>query len=136
MIHGVGTDIVHVERMREALQRSGDRFAKRILAEAEWATFVAAADPPRLLAKRFAAKEAFGKALGTGVVKPATLHSMWVEHDALGKPFFAYAPALAEHLQRLALVAHLSLSDETEYVVAYALLERREFPQAFSSTLT
>ena len=124
MIHGVGTDILRVARMAEALSRHGERFAERILAEAERPAFAQARDPARLLAKRFAAKEAFGKALGTGVAAPATLHALWVGHDALGKPVFEYSPALAAYLQERGLVAHLSLSDETDYVVAFAVIEK------------
>ena len=124
MIHGVGTDIVRVARLAEALARHGARFAERILDASERAAFAAAPDPARLLAKRFAAKEAFGKALGTGVAAPATLHAVRVGHDALGKPLFEFAPALAEHMRERGLHAHLSLSDETDYVVAFAVIEK------------
>ncbi|GEC95094.1 MAG: hypothetical protein RLZZ220_1364 [Pseudomonadota bacterium] len=124
MIHGVGTDIVRVARLADALERHGARFAERILDASERAAFAAAPDPARLLAKRFAAKEAFGKALGTGVAAPATLHAVRVGHDALGKPLFEFAPALAEHMRERGLHAHLSLSDETDYVVAFAVIEK------------
>jgi holo-[acyl-carrier protein] synthase len=124
VIHGVGTDIVRVARLTEALARHGARFAERILDASERAAFAAAPDPARLLAKRFAAKEAFGKALGTGVAAPATLHAVRVGHDALGKPLFEFAPALAEHMRERGLHAHLSLSDETDYVVAFAVIEK------------
>lgn len=124
MIHGVGTDIVRVARMEEALSRHGERFAARILAEAEREAFKKSPAPARLLAKRFAAKEAFGKALGFGVAAPATLHALWVGHDALGKPVFEYTSALADYLRERGLVAHLSLSDETDYVVAFAVIEK------------
>ena len=124
MIHGVGTDIVRVARLADALERHGARFAERILDVSERAAFAAAPDPARLLAKRFAAKEAFGKALGTGVAAPATLHAVRVGHDALGKPLFEFAPALAEHMRERGLHAHLSLSDETDYVVAFAVIEK------------
>ena len=124
MIHGVGTDIVRVARLAEALDRHGSRFAERILDASERAAFAAAPDQARLLAKRFAAKEAFGKALGTGVAAPATLHAVRVGHDALGKPLFEFAPALAEHMRERGLHAHLSLSDETDYVVAFAVIEK------------
>ena len=124
MIHGVGTDIVRVARLAEALARHGARFAERILDASERAAFAAAPDPARLLAKRFAAKEAFGKALGTGVAAPATLHAVRVGHDALGKPLFEFSPALAEHMRQHGLHAHLSLSDETDYVVAFAVIEK------------
>src|SRR5690606_14995282 len=74
MIHGIGTDLVQLRRMRAALERHGERFALRILAASEVEAWRAHRDPARFLAKRFAAKEAFGKALGTGVAVPATLH--------------------------------------------------------------
>ena len=124
MIHGVGTDIVRVARLADALERHGARFAERILDVSEREAFAAAPNPARLLAKRFAAKEAFGKALGTGVAAPATLHAVRVGHDALGKPLFEFAPALAEHMRERGLHAHLSLSDETDYVVAFAVIEK------------
>ena len=81
-------------------------------------------DPARFLAKRFAAKEAFGKALGTGVAVPATLHAVAVAHDARGKPEYRYDERLAAHMRDNALRAHLSISDEDEHIVAFALIER------------
>ena len=124
MIHGIGTDIVRVARIAEALARHGARFAARVLDATEMPAFEAAAHPERFLAKRFAAKEAFGKALGTGVAAPATLHAVRVGHDALGKPLFEYSPALAEYMRARGLNAHLSLSDEVDYVVAFAVIEK------------
>jgi holo-[acyl-carrier protein] synthase len=124
VIHGVGTDIVRVARMGDALARHGARFAERILDVSERPAFEQARDPARLLSKRFAAKEAFGKALGTGVAAPATLHAVRVTHDALGKPLFELAPPLAAYMQERGLIAHLSLSDETDYVVAFAVIEK------------
>jgi holo-[acyl-carrier protein] synthase len=125
VIYGIGTDIVRIDRLQQALTRHGERFAFRILAASERAPWQASPDPARFLAKRFAAKEAFGKALGIGVAAPATLHALRVEHDAAGKPLFGYAPELAEHLRVRNLGAHLSLSDEADYVVAFALIEIR-----------
>ena len=125
MIHGIGTDIVQVARLRASLERHGPRFAARILADTECAAFEASRDPARFLAKRFAAKEAFGKALGTGVAAPATLHAVAVTHDERGKPLFDYAAPLAAYLEERGLRAHLSLTDESDYVVAFALIEKR-----------
>ncbi|MDR2092683.1 MAG: holo-ACP synthase [Azoarcus sp.] len=125
MIHGVGTDIVQVDRLRAALDRHGDEFAVRILAASEHEAWRAARDPARFLAKRFAAKEAFGKALGTGVSAPATLHALAVGHDAAGKPAFAYDERLAAHMAAQGLTAHLSLSDERDYVIALTVIECR-----------
>lgn len=123
MIYGIGTDIVTVARMRDSLARHGVRFAERILHPDELAGFGGVREPERFLAKRFAAKEAFSKALGTGLRPPATLAAIGISHDALGKPFYVFGEALAAHLEGLGLRAHLSLSDEREHVIAFALLE-------------
>ena len=75
------------------------------------------------LAKRFAAKEALGKALGTGVREPILLPAIAVIHDALGKPAFEYSPVLAAYLAAKGLTAHLSLSDESDSALAFVILE-------------
>jgi len=123
MIAGVGTDIVAVARLGKLYARHGERALEKLLAPSERGEFATARDPARFLAKRFAAKEAFGKALGIGVATPATLSNIAVVHDALGKPVFDYAPALAEHLAQRGLVAHLSISDEQEFAVAFVVME-------------
>lgn len=124
MIFGIGTDIVEVARIEDSLARFGNAFAERILNEAEWQSYMQSNTPARFLAKRFAAKEAFGKALGTGVAVPATLHAVAVDHDARGKPQYRYDERLAAHMHHNGLSAHLSISDEDEHVVAFALIER------------
>lgn len=124
MIFGVGTDIVAVARIGRLYERHGERALEKLLSPAERAGFDAAKDPARFLAKRFAAKEAFGKALGIGVAKPATLPNIAVVHDSLGKPSFGYAPELAQLLGKRGLVAHLSISDEQEFALAFVVLER------------
>jgi len=123
VIFGVGTDIVQIARIRKALERHGEAFAERVLSQAEWGEWQASRDQARFLAKRFAAKEAFGKALGTGVSSPATLHALTVQHDEQGKPGFAYDDALSAHMGLNNLRAFLSLTDEKEYVVAFAVIE-------------
>ena len=124
MIHGIGTDIVRVERLRTALARHGERFALRILAATEVEAWRAHRDPARFLAKRFAAKEAFGKALGTGVAMPATLHAVAIVHDPLGKPRYIYDERLTLHMENNCLRAHLSITDEDDTVVAFAVIEQ------------
>ncbi|MFT3960184.1 holo-ACP synthase [Propionivibrio sp.] len=123
MIAGVGTDIVAVARLGRLYARHGARALEKLLAPSEFADFSRAADPARFLAKRFAAKEAFGKALGIGVAAPATLPSIAVTHDELGKPAFGYAPPLARYLAERGLSVHLSISDEAAYAVAFVVLE-------------
>ena len=125
MIYGIGTDIVAVKRIEDALNRFGDRFAQRILAPSEWEGFKASIHRTRFLAKRFAAKEAFAKALGTGMRFPVTWHNISIVHDALGRPGFGLVPELAHSLaQRNISRHHLSISDEAEMVVAFSVLEQ------------
>ena len=123
MIFGIGTDIVAVTRMTKFYERHGERALEKLLAPGERTDFEKIKDSGRFLAKRFAAKEAFGKALGIGVVTPATLTNIAVTHDVLGKPAFDYAPVLAQYLVERGLVAHLSISDEREFALAYVVLE-------------
>ena len=125
MIYGIGTDIVAVARLEAMYQRHGERTLARLLAPSELADCRQAHAPARFLAKRFAAKEAFGKALGTGVRAPAVLPAIAVVHDALGKPSFEYSAELAVFLAERGLIAHLSLSDEQDNVIAFVILEQR-----------
>jgi holo-[acyl-carrier protein] synthase len=124
MIYGIGTDIVAVSRLRGFWERHGERALEKLLAVQEMADFAKAADKGRFLAKRFAAKEAFCKAFGTGVRPPATLPAIAITHDDMGKPIFEYNGQLAEVLKNSHLKAHLSISDEAEYAVAYVILEQ------------
>ncbi len=94
MIFGIGTDIVSVSRIESALTRHGEAFARRILAEEEFADYATQAHPARFLAKRFAAKEALAKASGQGLRHPVTLHNIAVGHDALGKPALTFGHEL------------------------------------------
>ncbi|AXS79824.1 holo-ACP synthase [Dechloromonas sp. HYN0024] len=123
MIYGIGTDIVAVARLRGMWERHGDKALEKLLTPQEISEFSLVADKGRFLAKRFAAKEAFSKALGTGVRPPATLTALEVGHDLMGKPFLVFHGPLAELLDSKKLSAHLSLSDEAEYAVAYVILE-------------
>jgi holo-[acyl-carrier protein] synthase len=124
-IYGIGTDIVEVSRIEDSLARFGDAFAQRILTEAEWLEFEQSQVKARFLAKRFAAKEALGKALGTGLRTPATLQNIGVTHDDLGKPVLLLAPALQHWAEQRGVSAmHLSISDEKALAVAFVVLER------------
>lgn len=124
MIAGIGTDIVAVARLGALYERHGQRAVDKLLSPQERAEFAGTRQPGRFLAKRFAAKEAFGKALGIGLATPATMPNIGVAHDALGRPLFEYAAVLAEHLAQRRLLAHLSISDETDYAVAFVILEQ------------
>ena len=124
MIFGIGTDIVEVARIKASIEEFGDAFAQRILAESELASYLASAIKPRFLAKRFAAKEAFSKALGTGLRAPATLQNIAISHDALGKPVLILAPELQALLQSKNIThTHISISDEKNLAAAFVVLE-------------
>jgi holo-[acyl-carrier protein] synthase len=123
MIYGIGTDIAAVARLRSFWERHGDKALEKLLAPDEFSDFARASDKGRFLAKRFAAKEAFAKALGTGVRPPALLPAMGVVHDEMGKPNMKCYGQLGKMLENLCLKTHLSISDEAEYAVAYVILE-------------
>ncbi len=124
MIYGVGTDIIEVARIKAALGRFGERFAKRILCEPELARFRSHRQPVHYLAKRFAAKEAFTKALGTGIHAPANWHGVWVGNLRSGKPVLQFSEPLAAMMkQRGVGGAHISLTDEKDVAMATVILE-------------
>ncbi|MCL4184893.1 MAG: holo-ACP synthase [Burkholderiaceae bacterium] len=134
MIYGIGTDIVMIERVQGLLERYGERFARRVLGPDELAEYRRRCGKAghgsgyacRYLAKRFAAKEAFGKALGLGLRAPMTLLSLQVLNDARGRPVAEARNALAPYLRERGLVAHVSLSDETDSAVAFVIVEQVE----------
>ena len=124
MILGIGTDIVRIERIERALQRHGDRFAQRILAEVEWPAWQACAQPARMLAKRFAAKEAAAKAFGTGFSAGLSLQHIAITHDAMGRPLLSFSGHAETLCERLGVChSHLSISDEHDYAIAFVTLE-------------
>jgi holo-[acyl-carrier protein] synthase len=124
MIYGIGTDIVEVARIEASIAQFGDDFAKRILAQSELVSYMESQIKPRFLAKRFAAKEAFAKALGTGLRAPATFQNIAVSHDDLGKPMLLLAPELQRFLTGKNIVkTHVSISDEKNLAAAFVVLE-------------
>jgi holo-[acyl-carrier protein] synthase len=124
MIYGVGTDLIEIQRIDRALKRFGERFARRILCEPELRRFKAHKQPVAYLAKRFAAKEAFTKALGTGIHAPANWHGVWVVNLPSGRPVLEFSPALKKFLDKKKILSsHLSLTDERELAAATVILE-------------
>ena len=124
MIYGVGNGVVEIGRIEKAHERFGERFARRILCESELKRFGAHRKPAAYLAKRFAAKEAFTKALGTGVHAPANWHGVCVINLTSGKPQFEFSNDLKQLLQNKRIThAHLSLTDERDMACAMVILE-------------
>lgn len=125
MIFGIGTDIVRVGRMEQDLQRFGERFAERILTADEFEEFRLNAKPAHFLARRFAAKEAAAKAMGTGFANGLSWKHIGVTHDAAGKPILEFSGEAENFLHRNGVtVAHISLADEEDHAVAFVTLEK------------
>jgi holo-[acyl-carrier protein] synthase len=126
MIVGIGTDVVSIARIQGVLDRHGERFVKRVLTPEERARFARASEKIRAshLAKRWAAKEAFSKAIGTGIHPPFTWQSITVGRDPKGKPLLVPGPDMAKHLEAMGVVrSHVSLSDDAGVAVAFVVLE-------------
>ncbi len=127
MIFGIGTDIVEVARIEASIAQFGDDFAKRILADSDFESYLKSQIKSRFLAKRFAAKEAFSKALGTGLRAPCTFQNIEVSHDDLGKPILLLAPELQAFMQAKNIAqTHISISDEKNLAAAFVVLEVNE----------
>jgi holo-[acyl-carrier protein] synthase len=124
LITGIGVDIVEIERMEKLHTRYGERLARRLLDDYEFEKYTASASKPRLLARRFAAKEAASKALGTGFsqgIGPAMIGVRHLEH---GRPAIEFSGTAMQLSQQLGVSAiWLSISDEKRYSVATVVLE-------------
>ncbi len=124
MIVGLGADLVEIARVARLLERRGARAARRILTPAELEGFLAASRQAQFLARRFAAKEAAVKALGTGFREGIGLRQIEVGHDRRGRPLLAlHGPAQARLEALGARRAHLTLSDERGFALAVVVLE-------------
>ncbi|MFG6447213.1 holo-ACP synthase [Roseateles sp. BYS180W] len=128
MIFGIGTDICDTRRIALALGQRGERFAAKVLGPQELEVFRqrharVAARGVSYLATRFAAKEAFSKAMGLGMRMPMSWRDCEILTADSGRPEICLHGELAQWFQARGLVAHVSLSDEADYAVAYVVLE-------------
>lgn len=127
MIYGVGTDIVSVARMASSLERHGEKFARRILTDHEFEGFSNTAKPAHYLARRFAAKEAIAKAMGTGFSNGLSLRHVGVTHDARGKPMIEFFDRAVELCDEFGIgESYISLADEEDHAVAFVTLLARQ----------
>ena len=131
MIFGLGTDICDVRRIRASLERHGERFANKILSEGEMATWQArtARWPERgvrYLATRFSSKEAFSKAIGLGMRMPMTWRLCEIGKLPSGKPVIVLHGVLKEWCDARGLLAHVSVTDETDYAASFVVVEQKE----------
>lgn len=130
MIYGIGTDIIKIDRIEAALGRHGDRFAERVLGVEELQKYYSrkakvAARGLRFLATRFAAKEAFSKAIGLGIHMPMTWRAAQILNAPSGKPVVVTSGKLAEFMEMNGLTAQVTLTDEVDYAVAFVIVEKK-----------
>jgi holo-[acyl-carrier-protein] synthase len=128
MIYGIGTDICDVRRIRESLERHGERFALKILSDAEFATWKERSERwpergVRYLATRFSAKEAFSKAIGLGMRMPMTWRLCEVAKLPSGAPTIVLHGVLKDWFEARHLSAHVSVTDETDYAASFCVVE-------------
>jgi holo-[acyl-carrier protein] synthase len=129
MIHGIGTDVCDIRRLRETLARRGDRFAERVLGPNELTVYHARrarvdARGVAYLATRFSAKEAFSKAIGLGMRMPMTWRACEILNLPSGQPVIRLHGPLADWFAAQALVAHVTLTDETDYAASFVVVEK------------
>ncbi|QWD86563.1 holo-ACP synthase [Polynucleobacter paludilacus] len=131
MIVGIGTDILKIERLQAAYDRTQGRLAERILGPDEMLIFKArlARNPKRgmaFLATRFAAKEAFSKAIGLGMRMPMTWRSLQTLNEASGKPVTSYSGALAIFMAEKQWQAQVTVSDEVDMAIAFVIVTKQQ----------
>jgi holo-[acyl-carrier-protein] synthase len=129
MIYGIGTDICDIRRIKAALERNGDRFATKILSEAELKVWRArSARWPergvRYLATRFSAKEAFSKAVGLGMRMPMSWRLCEISKMASGKPEIVLYDGLKDWFTAQGLTAHITVTDESDYAASFCVVEK------------
>jgi holo-[acyl-carrier protein] synthase len=129
MIYGIGTDICDVRRIRASVERHGERFAMRVLGEAEFAVWKARSvrwpeRGLRYLATRFSAKEAFSKAIGLGMRMPMTWRACEIANLASGKPVIVLHGELKDWFEAHGLSAHVTVTDEVDYAASFVVVER------------
>jgi holo-[acyl-carrier-protein] synthase len=129
MIYGIGTDICDVRRIRASLGRHGDRFAEKILSEAELAIWRKRSERNpergvRYLATRFSAKEAFSKAIGLGLRMPMTWRLCEIGNLPSGQPVIVLHGGLQTWFEERRLSAVVTVTDETDYAASFVVVEQ------------
>lgn len=128
MIYGIGTDICDIRRIAATLERRGERFAEKVLGPSELQVFrdrrsKVEARGIAHLATRFSAKEAFSKAVGLGLHMPMTWRACEILNERSGKPVVRLHGELADWFAARGLVAHVSVTDESDYVASFVVVE-------------
>lgn len=126
MIYGVGIDLVKIDRIKNSITRFGDRFKKRIYTNSELSAAQNLVKNKKkyysFFAKRFAAKEAYAKAWGSGIGEKIQFRGIEILSDSLGKPYIKHCNVV-DGLEA-GYKAHLSISDTNEHAIAYVVIEK------------
>lgn len=125
MIIGIGTDIVHIPRIRESIEKYGDKFLTRCFTASEIIRSNGKNDPAAAFARLYAAKEALLKALGSGMREGLSWHDLQISWTEMGAPQVTLGQGTQRYLQEKNVTTHLSMSDDQEYAVAYAIIEKK-----------
>jgi len=130
MIIGIGTDILQMDRLVAAYDRTKGRLAERVLGPDELIIFQQRLNRNHqrgmaFLATRFAAKEAFSKAIGLGMRMPMTWRSLQTLNEPSGKPVTSYLGALAQFMEERQWTAHVTVSDEQNMVIAHVIVSQK-----------
>lgn len=131
MIYGIGTDICDIRRISATLERQGERFARKVLGDAEFAVWQARSvrwpkRGLRYLATRFSAKEAFSKAIGLGMRMPMSWRLCEIMNEKSGKPVIVLHGELKKWFEAQGLMAHVTVTDETDYAASFVVVEREQ----------
>jgi holo-[acyl-carrier protein] synthase len=129
MIYGIGTDLCDIRRIRKSVERHGERFAQRVLSDAEFTTWQTRSTrwPERglrYLATRFSAKEAFSKAIGLGMRLPMSWQLCEIGKMASGKPVIILHGELKQWFEAQGLTAHVTVTDESDYAASFCVVEK------------
>ena len=135
MIYGVGTDVCDIRRIEATLARQGDRFARKVLGDAEYAVWQSrgARWPERgvrYLATRFSAKESFSKAIGLGMRMPMTWRSCEILNQPSGQPVIVLHGLLKTWFEGRGLRAHVTVTDQSDYAASFVVVEHDVSPPA------
>jgi holo-[acyl-carrier-protein] synthase len=130
MIYGIGTDICDIRRIRASLEKHGERFAQKVLSDAEMQTYRSRSERwpergVRYVATRFSAKEAFSKAIGMGMRMPMTWRLCEIAKLPSGQPTIVLHGVLKDWFEAKGLSAHVSVSDESDYATSYVVVETK-----------
>jgi holo-[acyl-carrier protein] synthase len=128
VIQGIGTDICDIRRVQATFERQGERFARKVLSDAEYAVWQqrsarSSQRGVRFLATRFSAKEAFSKAIGMGMRMPMTWRNCEIANLPSGRPVVVLYGELKAWFESKGWVAHVTITDESDYAASFVVVE-------------